>query len=127
MNPIQIQVLLHEGDKFGRGVIAGLVDIGKTFQCPEDLAPAEEEQLENQAVLSSLKHKYLTMLSNPRWLLEPIRRRGGKGIFQVDIPEHLIPLGQEASEWDGEGKERPATSQPCHYSITSHSSHPGSA
>ncbi|XP_055986246.1 protein EOLA2 [Sorex fumeus] len=95
MNHTQIQALLQEGDKFGRGVIAGLVDIGETLQCPEDLAPDEEEKLENRAVLTDLKHKYLTSLSNPRWLLEPIRRHGRKGIFQVDIPEYLIPLEQE--------------------------------
>lgn len=74
----------------------GLVDIGGTVQCPEDLAPDEVVELENQAVLTSLQQKYLTALSNPRWLLEPIPRKGGKGIFQVDIPEHLLPLGPDA-------------------------------
>jgi len=53
-------------------------------------------ELENRAVLTSLKQKYLTALSNPRWLLEPIPRKGGKDIFQVDIPEHLLPSRQEA-------------------------------
>ncbi|XP_047699377.1 protein EOLA2 [Prionailurus viverrinus] len=96
MTPAQIQALLLEGEKYGRGVIAGLVDIGETMQCPEDLAPDEVVALENQAVLTSLKQKYLTVLSNPRWLLEPIPRKGGKDIFQVDIPEHLMPLGQDA-------------------------------
>ncbi|XP_025787260.1 protein CXorf40A [Puma concolor] len=96
MTPAQIQALLLEGEKYGRGVIAGLVDIGETVQCPEDLAPDEVVALENQAVLTSLKQKYLTVLSNPRWLLEPIPRKGGKDIFQVDIPEHLMPLGQDA-------------------------------
>lgn len=74
----------------------GLVDVGETSLCPEDLAPEEVVELEKQAVLSSLKQKYLTVLSNPRWLLEPIPRKGGKDIFQVDIPEHLIPSGREA-------------------------------
>ncbi|KAB1253406.1 Melanoma-associated antigen 8 [Camelus dromedarius] len=53
-------------------------------------------ELENRAVLTNLQQKYLTTLSNPRWLLEPVPRRGGKGIFQVDVPKHLIPFGQEA-------------------------------
>ncbi|OWJ99491.1 hypothetical protein Celaphus_00009680, partial [Cervus elaphus hippelaphus] len=38
-------------------------------------------------------------------------RRAGKGIFQVDIPEHLIPFGQEACpDWALKWKvtERPA-------------------
>lgn len=100
-NPTQIQALLREGEKYGRGVIAGLVDIGETFQCPENLAPDEVVELENQAVLTNLKQKYLTTLSNPRWLLEPIPRKGGKDIFQVDIPEHVIPLGQEDSSQEG--------------------------
>lgn len=95
MTPAQIQALLQEGEKYGRGVIAGLVDVGESLQCPENLAPDEEVELENQAVLTNLRQKYLTTLSNPRWLLEPIPRKGGKDIFQVDIPEHLIPLEQE--------------------------------
>ncbi|XP_069319667.1 protein EOLA1 [Eulemur rufifrons] len=95
MTPVQIRALLQEGEKFGRGVVAGLVDIGETLQCPENLAPDAVVELENQAVLTNLKQKYLTAISNPRWLLEPIPRKGGKDVFQVDIPEHLIPLGHE--------------------------------
>ena len=64
--------------------------------CPADLAPEELLELETQAVLTGLEQKYLTALSNPRWLLEPIPGKGGKDVFQVDIPEHLIPLGREA-------------------------------
>ncbi|KAM6143606.1 protein EOLA2 isoform 1-T2 [Erethizon dorsatum] len=95
MSPEQIQALLQEGERFGRGVIAGLIDIGDTLQCPDDLAPEEVVGLENQAVLSSVTQKYLTVISNPRWLLQPFPRKGGKDIFQVNIPEHLIPLGPE--------------------------------
>ncbi|XP_065393872.1 protein EOLA1 isoform X4 [Macaca fascicularis] len=95
MTPAEIQALLRKGEKFGRGVIAGLIDIGETLQCPEDLTPNEVVELENQAVLTNLKQKYLTVISNPRWLLEPIPRKGGKDVFQVDIPEHLIPSGHE--------------------------------
>uniref|UniRef100_A0A8I5R2M6 ASCH domain-containing protein n=1 Tax=Papio anubis TaxID=9555 RepID=A0A8I5R2M6_PAPAN len=82
MTPAQIQALLRKGEKFGRGVIAGLIDIGETLQCPEDLTPDEAVELENQAVLTNLKQKYLTVISNPRWLLEPIPRKGGKDVFQ---------------------------------------------
>ncbi|XP_036695570.1 protein EOLA2 [Balaenoptera musculus] len=96
MSPAQIQALLRDGEKFGRGVIAGLVDIGDTWLCPENLGPNEAAELENQALLPSLRQKYLTALANPRWLLRPVPRRGGKDVFQVDIPEHLIPSGQEA-------------------------------
>ncbi|KAB0340206.1 hypothetical protein FD755_024781, partial [Muntiacus reevesi] len=39
--------------------------------------------------------KNLTVLANSRWLLQPIPGRDGKDIFLVDIPEHLIPFGQE--------------------------------
>lgn len=65
------------------------------MQCPENLAPDEEVELENQAILTNLRQKDLTPLSSPRWLLGPIARKGRKDIFQVDIPEHLIPLEQE--------------------------------
>ncbi|XP_057575346.1 protein EOLA2 isoform X1 [Hippopotamus amphibius kiboko] len=95
MSPAHVQALLRDGEKFGRGVVAGLVDIGDTLLCPEDLGPDEVAELENQAVLPSLQHKYLTALTNPRWLRQPVPARGGKDVFQVDIPEHLIPLGQE--------------------------------
>ncbi|NWR68943.1 CX04A protein, partial [Centropus unirufus] len=87
----QLQELLDDGEKFGRGVIAGLIDIGETSLYPENLPPEEILEMENKAVLSNLEQKYLTVVSNPRWLLEPIPARGRKGVWQVDIPEELIP------------------------------------
>lgn len=94
MSPGDLQTLLHLGEKFGRGVIAGLVDIGETVQCPDSLTPEEAAELEKQALLLDLRHKYLTELTKPRWLLAPLplqQRLRTQGIFQVDIPEHLIP------------------------------------
>ncbi|XP_004417315.1 PREDICTED: uncharacterized protein CXorf40 homolog [Odobenus rosmarus divergens] len=43
----------------------GLWDVGETLPCPEDLAPDEVVELENRAVLTSLKQKYLTALRTP--------------------------------------------------------------
>ncbi|XP_066189872.1 protein EOLA1-like [Sylvia atricapilla] len=91
MTPEQLQDLLDEGEKFGRGVIAGLIDVGETSLYPENLPPEEILELEKKAVLSNLEQKYLTDVSNPRWLLEPIPARGKTGVWQVDIPEELIP------------------------------------
>nr|XP_009510892.1 PREDICTED: uncharacterized protein CXorf40 homolog [Phalacrocorax carbo] len=91
MTPEQVQDLLDKGEKFGRGVIAGLIDIGETSLYPENLPPENTLELENKAVLSNLEQKYLTVVSNPRWLLEPIPARGRQGVWQVDIPEELIP------------------------------------
>ncbi|XP_077164576.1 protein EOLA1-like [Paroedura picta] len=91
MTPPEIEDLLYEGEKFGRGVIAGLIDIGETSQCPENLSSEDCLDLENKAVLLGLEQKYLTVISNPRWLLEPIPARGHKGIWQVEIPDELIP------------------------------------
>ncbi|XP_067903268.1 protein EOLA1 [Heterodontus francisci] len=91
MNQTQIQSLLDEGEKFGRGVIVGLVNVGDTWQCPSDSDPEEMRKLEKQAVLRGLEQKYLTTLSNPRWLLEPIPARGHKDVWMVDIPDELIP------------------------------------
>ncbi|XP_068008298.1 EOLA-like protein [Melanerpes formicivorus] len=91
MTTKQVQDLLDEGEKFGRGVIAGLVDIGETSLYPEDLPPEKILELEDKAVLRNLEQKYLTVISNPRWLLEPIPARGRQGMWQVDIPEELIP------------------------------------
>ncbi|XP_056347798.1 protein EOLA1-like [Oenanthe melanoleuca] len=98
MTPKQLQDLLDDGEKFGRGVIAGLIDVGETSLYPENLPPEEILELENKAVLSNLEQKYLTVVSNPRWLLEPIPARGRKGVWQVDIPQELIP-----SEFSGLG------------------------
>ncbi|NP_001279463.1 protein CXorf40B homolog [Callorhinchus milii] len=91
MNEPQVQALLEEGEKFGRGVIVGLVDVGDTWQCPESLCPDEMRKLENQALLRDLEQKYLTTMSNPRWLLEPIQARGHKDVWMIDIPEEVIP------------------------------------
>ncbi|KAL8180841.1 UNVERIFIED_CONTAM: Protein CXorf40A [Gekko kuhli] len=91
MTPAEIEELLYEGEKFGRGVIAGLIDIGETSQCPENLPPEDRLDLENKALLLGLEQKYLTVISNPRWLLEPIPTRGHKDVWQVEIPDELIP------------------------------------
>ncbi|KAM9042040.1 protein EOLA2 isoform 4-T12 [Megaptera novaeangliae] len=90
MSPAQIQALLRDGEKFGRGVIAGLVDIGDTFLCPENLGADEAAELENQALLPNLRQKYLTALANPRWLLQPVPRRGGKDVFQVQFADESL-------------------------------------
>ncbi|KFU89227.1 Protein CXorf40A, partial [Chaetura pelagica] len=92
MTPTQVQDLLDKGEKYGRGVIAGLIDIGETSLYTETLPPEKILELENKAVLSNLEEKYLTVVSNPRWLLEPIPTRGRRGVWQVNIPEELIPL-----------------------------------
>ncbi|GCB80551.1 hypothetical protein scyTo_0016247 [Scyliorhinus torazame] len=91
MSHSQIQSLLDEGEKFGRGVIVGLVDVGDTWLCLSDSGLEEMRKLEKRAVLQGLEHKYLTTLSNPRWLLEPIPARGRKDVWMVDIPDELIP------------------------------------
>ncbi|OWJ99412.1 hypothetical protein Celaphus_00009683 [Cervus elaphus hippelaphus] len=67
-----------------------------TLLCLENLGPDEVEEQENQAVLPDLRRKYLTTLATSHWLLQPIPGRAGKDIFQVDIPKHLVPFGQEA-------------------------------
>ncbi|XP_062940306.1 protein EOLA2-like [Cynocephalus volans] len=95
MTPAENQALLREWEKFGRGLVAGLVDIGEMLECTENLSPEEVVELEKQAVLANLQQKYLTVISNPRWLLEPLPSKGEKDIFQVDIPEYLIPFGQK--------------------------------
>lgn len=90
----------------------GLVVIGGTLLCLENLGPNQVQELENQALLPDLQQKYMTALANPRWLLQPIPGRGRKGIFQVDIPQHLILFGQEACpDW---AFERKVTKIPAH-------------
>ncbi|XP_069748712.1 protein EOLA1 [Narcine bancroftii] len=91
MSQHQIQRLLLEGEKFGRGVIVGLVDVGDTWQCPNDLDPEDMKELEKKAILHGLEQKYLTTFTNPRWLHEPIPARGHKDVWVVDIPDELIP------------------------------------
>ncbi|KAK2119388.1 hypothetical protein P7K49_000774 [Saguinus oedipus] len=83
----------REGEMFGRGVIMGLVDIGETLQCPEDLTPDEVVELENQAALTSLKQKYLTVISNPS--IEQKRKR--TKIIALKVPG--VGETWDASSW----------------------------
>ncbi|XP_063289590.1 protein EOLA2 [Pelobates fuscus] len=90
MSLTQIQQLIDTGEQFGRGVIAGLVDIGETWQYVNE-SHEETLELENKALLMNLEQKYLTVVSNARWLLKPIPARGGKDVWEVHIPDQLIP------------------------------------
>ena len=79
--------------------------------CPENLGPDKVEELENQTLLPNLQQKYLTVLADPHWLLQPVLGKAGKDVFQVDILKHLILFGQEACPgWAVKGRvmERPA-------------------
>ena len=89
------------------------MDTGDTLLCPEILGPNEVEELENQALLPDLQQKYPTVFTDPHWILPMCVcvGRGGKDIFQVYIPEHLIPFGQEAyPDW---ALERNVTKRPA--------------
>ncbi|OWJ99362.1 hypothetical protein Celaphus_00009599 [Cervus elaphus hippelaphus] len=88
-------------------VARGLVDVGDTLLCPENLGLIKVEELENQALLPNLQQNYLTALAGPHWLLQPVLGRARKDIFQVDILKHLIPFGWEACPgWAVEGKDK---------------------
>uniref|UniRef100_A0A8C5WE18 ASCH domain-containing protein n=1 Tax=Leptobrachium leishanense TaxID=445787 RepID=A0A8C5WE18_9ANUR len=78
MSPAHIQHLLHTGEQYGRGVIAGLVDIGETWQHVDSGSTEETLELEIKALLKDLEQKYLTVVSNPRWLLKPIQQGEAK-------------------------------------------------
>ncbi|XP_030008228.1 uncharacterized protein CXorf40 homolog isoform X2 [Sphaeramia orbicularis] len=91
MDRDQIQDLLESGERFGRGVVAGLVDVGETWQCPTSLQGEELGQLEQSAVLIGLQEKHLTHLFNPRWLKAPLSARGGCDLWTVEIPNELLP------------------------------------
>ncbi|XP_075049821.1 EOLA-like protein [Mixophyes fleayi] len=91
MSYVQMQQLLEQGEQFGRGVIAGLVDIGDTWQCMDDVSTEDSLELESKALLTGLQGKYLTVVSNARWLLQPIPARGAKDIWEMTIPDELIP------------------------------------
>ncbi|KAB0339765.1 hypothetical protein FD755_024858, partial [Muntiacus reevesi] len=86
ISPAQIQALLQDRDKFSLRVIAGnLVETGDTLLCPENLDPdavEELEELDDQALLSDLLQKYLTVLAKPHRPLQPVPGTGGKDIFQ---------------------------------------------
>lgn len=91
MDGAQIEALLESGERFGRGVVAGLVDVGRTWLCTASLNGVELQRLEQSAVLTGLEEKHLTHLSNPRWLKAPLRVRGGRDLWTVEIPEELLP------------------------------------
>ncbi|XP_061588836.1 protein EOLA1-like isoform X1 [Cololabis saira] len=110
----QIQELVDSGERFGRGVVAGerldwvwslrrgedvtclsflagVVDVGGTWHCPASLEGQELHELQRSAVLTGLKDKHLTQLSNPRWLSAPLSCRGSRDLWTVDIPAELLP------------------------------------
>ncbi|XP_061588889.1 protein EOLA1-like isoform X2 [Cololabis saira] len=87
----QIQALVDSGERFGRGVVAGVVDVGGTWHCPASLEGQELHELQRSAVLTGLKDKHLTQLSNPRWLSAPLSCRGSRDLWTVDIPAELLP------------------------------------
>ncbi|KAL4648220.1 protein CXorf40A [Arapaima gigas] len=94
-----VEELLRSGERFGRGVVAGLVDVGETWFCSEDVTEDELRELEKAAVLTGLRGKHLTRVSGPRWLREPLFARGQKDIWMVEIPVHLLPSsGRELQE-----------------------------
>nr|XP_057928344.1 protein EOLA1 [Doryrhamphus excisus] len=86
-----IQTLMESIERFGRGVVAGLVDVGRTWQCPGSLQGEELQQLEQAAVLIGLQGKHLTHLTNPRWLKAPLIAQGSRDLWTVAIPAHLLP------------------------------------
>lgn len=87
----QIHELLESGERFGRGVVAGLVEVGETWLCSGNEMDDTLQDYERVALLKGLAEKYLTRLSNPRWLQEPLYARGHKDIWTVDIPIELLP------------------------------------
>ena len=50
---------------------AGLVVIGGTLLCLENLGPNQVQELENQALLPKLEQKYLTVLTTPAGCCSP--------------------------------------------------------
>ncbi|XP_061103575.1 protein EOLA1 [Conger conger] len=91
MTCTQIDDLLDSGERFGRGVVAGLVEVGETWVYPDSLPREEMLALEAAALLTGLEEKHLTRLSFPRWLKEPMYARGHKDIWTIDIPLALLP------------------------------------
>ncbi|XP_046898881.1 protein EOLA1 [Hypomesus transpacificus] len=91
MDLVQVEELVTSGERYGRGVVAGLVEVGETWQCGVGQAGAELEGLERAALLRGLQDKHLTLLSNPRWLLQPLYARAHKDLWTIDIPVELLP------------------------------------
>ncbi|XP_058497027.1 protein EOLA1 [Solea solea] len=87
----QIEQMLASCERFGRGVVAGLVDVGGTWQCPASLQGEELQRLQRSALVLGVQEKTLTQLLNPRWLKEPLSLRGGRDLWTVEIPAELLP------------------------------------
>lgn len=75
---------------------AGLVDIGVTLLCPENLGPDEVEERWRIKPCCLTCNRCTGCTRQPHWLLQPAPRRARKAIFQVDIFKHLIPFGKKA-------------------------------
>ena len=77
---------LH-GEKFRRGDIAGIVDIGLTTIASDDDWPAMEKHAMAQ---KSNCGEFATKISNPTWFHEGIPAPGRPGIYSASVPRHFI-------------------------------------
>ncbi|XP_056136781.1 protein EOLA1 [Lampris incognitus] len=110
MDPFQIRTLLESGERYGRGVVAGLVEVGETWCCSASLPDEDLRDLERRALLVGLQDKFLTRLSNPRWLTTPLFTKGHKDIWTVDIPISFLPPDTYVHTYPGLGPA-PGTGQ----------------
>ncbi|XP_072016752.1 protein EOLA1-like [Amphiura filiformis] len=93
LSHMQIDCIVTEAENCARGSIAGLIDVGETWQCSADDSSDDGNKAtewEKDALLKPLEEKYLTRLTNPRWLKKPIKSRGQKGVWTVTIPAKNI-------------------------------------
>ncbi|XP_022088188.1 uncharacterized protein CXorf40 homolog [Acanthaster planci] len=85
-----IERIIKDGEKHGRAVVAGLVDVGETWKCDTGVENEQILEWEKSALLRPLNEKFLTRLSNPKWLRRPLEVRGQRGIWKVEIPQECL-------------------------------------
>lgn len=95
MTPVQIQKSLQERGKFAQRVIdpwaclhGGHFGNGHPSRCPQNIVPGKAVELGDEAVLTSLKHTYLTDSGlHPRQLAGPVPPKEGGGVLHLAISD----------------------------------------
>ena len=75
---------------FSRGSVVALVDVGATTLVEDEAARADPAVESSVVATGKAMGRYLTTLSNPRFLAAPVAARGQPGVFTAALPRALL-------------------------------------
>lgn len=79
---------------FGKGCIAGMVTVGKTWKTTDAERRGRDLQKRVLAPFDGVG-QYCTEINDAQWLSQPVTARGNPGVYQVDVPTSCLPSSNE--------------------------------